>query len=141
MLGFTAPDVKEIQMAVTLPSGTHNAQPFRDGVLFNDSQDDVLRYTGRGDGAEDRAMAVPRYAGGQLEHLAATTDGVARQGFARGLCALNDQVVAGGSSPSTISLYDLAGNEALLSVNLTMDVRNSIRGLEIFPDWIGVAMT
>ncbi len=34
-------------------SRTHNAQPYRDGVLFNDSQDDVLRYTGRGEGEEE----------------------------------------------------------------------------------------
>ena len=48
-----------INMAVELPQGTHNAQPFRDGVLFNDSEDNVLRYTGRGEGEEDRAMAMP----------------------------------------------------------------------------------
>lgn len=124
---------KDIHMAVTLPSGTHNARPFRDGVLFNDSEDDVLRYAGRGDGGEDRAMAVPNYEGSQLEQLAATTDGIARQGFARGLCEISDHVVAGGSSPSTITLYDLPGNEILLSVNLTMDIRNAIHGLEVWP--------
>ena len=42
-------NVKDILMAVQMPPGTHNAQPFRDGVLFNDSNDDVLRYTGRGE--------------------------------------------------------------------------------------------
>jgi len=124
---------KEIQMAVTLPSGTHNAQPYRDGVLFNDSQDDVLRYAGRGDGSEDRAMAVPQYPASKLEQLTASADGVARQGFARGLCVINDNIVAGGSSPSTITVYDLAENEILASVNLTMDVRNAIHGLEVWP--------
>jgi hypothetical protein len=42
-------------------------------------------------------------------------------------------VVAGGSSPSTISVYDLVKNERVLSVNLTMDVRNAIHGLEVWP--------
>jgi len=46
---------------------------------------------------------------------------------------LSDRVVAGGSSPSTISIYDLADNKTLLSVNLTMDVRNAIHGLEKWP--------
>ena len=41
--------------------------------------------------------------------------------------------MAGGSSPSTVTLYDLAQNERVLSVNLTMDVRNAIHGLEVWP--------
>jgi hypothetical protein len=42
-------------------------------------------------------------------------------------------VVAGGSSPSTVTLYDLAADERLLSVNLSRDVRNAIHGLEVWP--------
>jgi len=124
---------KDISMAVEMPPATHNAQPFRDGVLFNDSGDDVLRYTGRGEGAEDRAMAVPQYDPEKLQHRDVGDDTVARAGFARGLCVLSDRVVAGGSSPSTITLYDLKGNETLASVNLSMDVRNAIHGLEVWP--------
>ena len=37
------------------------------------------------------------------------------------------------SSPSTVSVYDLAANTRLLSVNLTMDVRNAIHGLAVWP--------
>lgn len=124
---------KKIRMAVELPPGTHNARPFRDGVLFNDSQDDVLRFTGRGEGEEDRAMPVPVYDPESLQHMDSVAGGVARQGFARGLCELSDTVVAGGSSPSTITLYDLAANSVLGSVNLSRDVRNAIHGLEVWP--------
>ena len=130
MLHFNGND---INMAVEMPPGTHNAQPFRDGVVFNDSQDNVLRYTGRGEGEEDRAMAVPKYDPGKLQHMDVVDEQVARPGFARGLCVLSDRVVAGGSSPSTITVYDLAANEMLLSVNLSMDVRNAIHGLEQWP--------
>ena len=119
-----------IRMAAELPSGTHNARPFRDGVLFNDSEADRLRYTGRG-GHEDRAMAVPKYRPRDLKHFSASR--VARQGFARGLCVLGGSVVAGGSSPSTVTVYDLAANERLLRVNLSMDVRNAIHGLAVWP--------
>ena len=69
----------------------------------------------------------------ELEHMDADESGVARASFARGLCVLTDSVVAGGSSPSTITLYDLAANEQILSVNLTKDVRNAIHGLEVWP--------
>src|SRR5262245_51726934 len=124
---------REIQMAVELPPGTHNARPFRDGVLFNDTDADALRYAGRGEGDEDRAFRVPAYPAEQLQHLEADESGIARPGFARGLCVVSEHVVAGGSSPSTITLYDLRANTRLLSVALTMDVRNAIHGLEVWP--------
>ncbi|HLT92321.1 MAG TPA: hypothetical protein VKZ85_15405 [Woeseiaceae bacterium] len=124
---------RTLRMAVELPAGTHNARPFRDGVLFNDTEANALRYAGRGEGEEDRALRVPTYPPEQLTHTGEDTSGIARQGFARGLAVLSEQVVAGGSSPSTVTLYDLAGNRRLLSVNLTRDVRNAIHGLEVWP--------
>ena len=122
-----------LAMSAELPAGTHNAQPFRNGVLFNDSEADQLRYAGRGDASEDRAMAVPKYSPRALENAEFDDGHVARQGFARGLAVVSDSVMAGGSSPSTVVVYDLAGNRQLLSVNLSMDVRNAIHGLEVWP--------
>ena len=124
---------REIQMAAELPAGSHNARPFRDGVLFNDTEANALRYAGRGEGVEDRAYGVPRYDPATLENSDLDESRTARQGFARGLCVLSDTLAAGGSSPSTISVYDLPANRRLLSVNLTMDVRNAIHGLEVWP--------
>jgi hypothetical protein len=124
---------KQVQMAVELPAGTHNARPFRDGVLFNDTEADALRYAGRGEGLEDRAFKVPRYDPALLLNQGIDSSKVARQAFARGLCTLSDRIVASGSSPSTVSVYDLAANRRLLSVNLTMDVRNAIHGLAVWP--------
>lgn len=124
---------EQVQMAAELPAGTHNAQPFRDGVLFNDTESDALRYAGRGEGVEDRAFKVPRYAADLLTNTGFDASQTARQGFARGLCVISDSIVAGGSSPSTLSVYDLAANTRLLSVNLTMDVRNAIHGLAVWP--------
>ena len=123
-------DGKALRMAAELPPGTHNARPLRNGVLFNDTEADLLRYAGR-DGIEDRAMAVPKYRPREL--LRADADGIARQGFARGLCVLSNTAVAGGSSPSTVAVYDLAANRQALRVNLSMDVRNAIHGLEVWP--------
>ena len=124
---------RSVRMAAELPAGTHNARPFRDGVLFNDTSIDRLRYCGRGEGGEDRAMAVPKYDPRDLTHTGFDDSGIARQGFARGLCLLSESVVAGGSSPSTVTIHDLARNRRLLSVNLSMDVRNAIHGLELWP--------
>ena len=124
---------REVQMAVELPPGSHNARPFRDGVIFNDTEANALRYAGRGDGREDRALPVPTYPTESLLNRDLDQTRLARQGFARGLAVLSDTLVAGGSSPSTVSVYDLARNVRALSVNLTMDVRNAIHGLEVWP--------
>lgn len=78
-------------------------------------------------------MPVPRYDEHMLEYTEMDKSGIARQGFGRGLCVLSDTVVAGGSSPSTITVYDLQHNVTLLSVALTMDIRNAIHGLEVWP--------
>jgi hypothetical protein len=122
-----------ITMSAEMPPGTHNARPFRDGVLFNDSAADLLRYCGRGEGEEDRAFAVPKYDPKKLLHATAEDEKIARPGFARGLCVLSERLVAGGSSPSTVTLYDLASNKTLGSVQLSADVRNTIHGLEVWP--------
>ena len=123
---------KTLSISAKLPAGTHNAQPFRNGVLFNDTKADQLRYIDHEDVVEDRAMAVPKYSPRELLN-AELDDQVARQGFARGLAVISETVVAGGSSPSTVVVYDLAGSCRLASVNLSMDVRNAIHGLEVWP--------
>jgi hypothetical protein len=42
-------------------------------------------------------------------------------------------LVIGGSSPATISAFDFDTGERLACVNITMDVRNAIHGLEVWP--------
>ena len=121
-----------VNMSTTLPEGTHNAQPYRDGVLFNDSKADAVRYASR-TGEEDRALKVPKYDRADIESKGIEDARTARQGFGRGLCPINDRVVAAGSSPSTISLHDLQEPKTLLSVNISMDIRNAIHGLEVWP--------
>ncbi len=104
---------REVQMAVELPPGTHNARPFRDGVLFNDTDAEraALRRPRRRR-ARIAPCAVPTYPAESLLNGDVDQSGVARQGFARGLAVLSDTLVAGGSSPSTVSVYDLAAERA-----------------------------
>ncbi|MCH8160115.1 MAG: hypothetical protein IIA08_09595, partial [Proteobacteria bacterium] len=81
----------------------------------------------------DIAFKITTYDDGDIEFAGIDDSSVARQGFGRGLCLVGDRFVAGGSSPSTISLYDLDTNQTVGSVNLTMDIRNAIHGLEPWP--------
>ena len=121
----------EVSKICSLPAGVHNARPYRDGILFNDTASDCVRFVGRN--AEDIAFKIATYDEKEIQFSGADESNVVRQGFARGLCPVGDRFVAGGSSPTTISLYDFEGKQKIGSVNLTMDIRTAIHGLEPWP--------
>lgn len=114
----------------TLPFGSHNARPYRDGLLFNDTESDVVRFATRGG---ERTLPVPRYDPAELTHVELGDERVARQAFGRGLCELEGGCIATGSSPSTIAIHDLDSFTTLRTYNLTKDIRNAIHGLEVWP--------
>ena len=119
-----------VSIVADIPLGTHNAQPFRGGVLLNDTEaDSIVWWTPE----RHVAIPVPQYPENELLFSGADVTGVARQAFGRGLCRLSDLVFAGGSSPTTVSVYDLAAGERVKSINLTMDVRNAAHGMAVWP--------
>ena len=120
-----------ISKVCSLPQGTHNAQVFNDGVIFNDTQSDVVRVVGAS--GLSQTFKVPSYKEEILEHNNVDDSKIARQAFGRGLCLVSDTLIAAGSSPSTVSIYDLEKSERVAVVNLTMDIRNAIHGLELWP--------
>ena len=115
----------------SLPEGTHNARPFKQGVIFNDTKSDCVRAVSR-DGNETN-FKVPAYDETELTHTNLDDSRIARQGFARGLCLVDQKLIAVGSSPSTINLFNLEEKKKVASVNLSMDIRNAIHGLEVWP--------
>jgi hypothetical protein len=121
----------EVNAVCNIPEGAHNAQPYRDGVLVNDSQSDAVRYSDR-DGT-NKAFKIVTYDEKDIEFAGIDDSKIARQGFGRGLCTIDETLIAGGSSPSTITLYDMDSETTVASVNLTMDIRNAIHGLEVWP--------
>lgn len=121
----------EVTEVCSLPGGAHNARPYRNGVLFNDTETDCVRYAGRN--GESVAFKIATYDDREIEFAGIDDSKVARQGFGRGLCPIGERFVAGGSSPSTISLYDFEAEQKVVSVNLTMDIRNAVHGLELWP--------
>jgi hypothetical protein len=115
-----------IQMSVELPRGAQDAQFFRNGVVFNDSRAGVLRYQGREDDAEDRAIPVPLFV--PSDHSRHDSDAVRalKRGYARGLHILSGIAVAGGSTPAGVSVYDLRAGKRLMNVNFTKNVREAV---------------
>jgi len=123
---------RAVSLSASLPSGTHNAQPYRNGVLFNDTGANAVRFASP-DPDQERAFKVPELPEERLTGIGRDTSNIARPSFGRGLCVVKDGLIAAGSSPSTIALHDLDSGETALSVTLSTDVRNAIHGLEVWP--------
>ncbi len=121
----------EVTAYCSLPMGTHNGTPWQGGVLFNDTDKDCVRYVPRN--GQQQAFRIVTYDEAAIEFAGIDDSEIARQAFGRGLCVIDDRFVAAGSSPSTITLYDLAAGITVGSVNLSMDIRNAIHGLEVWP--------
>ncbi len=121
---------RRIKIFVNLPAGSHNARPWRDGILFNDTESNAVRYVTPG---LNHVFQVPHYPAEHLTHTDLDDSRIARQSFARGLCIIDDHIIASGSSPSTITLHNVDTMKTTLSVNLSLDIRNAIHGLEVWP--------
>jgi hypothetical protein len=128
--GLLHTDGKRLSLAAPLPQGTHNAQLSGGGVLYNDTVAARVRYEREG---VAREFAVPDFAPRDIVNVQRFASGVARPRFARGLCVLRDGLIAGGSSPSTVAVYDLRNGIKVMQQNLSMDVRNAVHGLAVWP--------
>jgi hypothetical protein len=121
---------ERIGIVATLPEGTHTAQPFRNGIIFNDTNANAVRFVTP---AKQRTFDVPRYAPETLTHMDLDDSRIARQAFGRGLCPVGDGVIAAGSSPATVALHDVDANKTIQMVTLSSDMRTSIHGLAVWP--------
>ena len=113
-----------------LPLGSHNAQPFNDGIIYNDTEHDALCFIKQ---QRKYTSPVPTYPTQDIFNIDKYLSHVARPSFGRGLTLLNDGKVAAGSSPSTIAIHDIENNEIVSQINISMDVRNAIHGLAVWP--------
>jgi hypothetical protein len=114
-----------------LPTWTHNARPFAGGVIANSTQGDVVLIAER-DGRPRLSLPVPRYPAGQLLNSDLPAD-FARQAFGRGLAVIDDRHIVAGSSPATLTAWCLDPLTRLATVNLSLDVRNAVHGLVVWP--------
>lgn len=128
--GLLHADSNGLSLVAKLPEGTHNAQMLGSGVLYNDTVGERICYRG---GDRSAGIAVPDFAADRIINAQRFGSQVARARFARGLCVLTDTLVAGGSSPSTIAVYDLNEGKRLQHLNLSMDIRNAVHGLAVWP--------
>ena len=114
-----------------IPYESHNAQLFRGGILVNHSPTHRMCFCDLRARVE-RAWPVPVYPADELEFSNVPRDH-AYQGFCRGIALPGGDLIIQGSSPATVNIFRWDPPELVRSINLTMDVRNSIHGLEIWP--------
>ena len=69
----------EVSKICSLPAGSHNARPYRDGLLFNDTASDCVRYVGRK--GDDIAFKIATYDEKEIQFSGADESDVVRQGF------------------------------------------------------------
>jgi hypothetical protein len=129
-MGLLLFDGQRIVRLVTLPEGVHDARPWRDGVLFNDSNAEAVRFITP---ESNRVFEVAHYPDEELEPGSFEDTAVAGQAFARGLCVLGGGRFASGSSPLTITLHDLDAMKTTQRINLSTDARESIHTLAPWP--------
>jgi hypothetical protein len=112
-----------------LPIGTHNAMLYKTGIIYNDTRANRMVVASRANRIK-KSFPVPHF----RDLPESSADDYARQGFGRGLCSLGDNYLIAGSSPSTVSVYDVRSGERVQLVNLSKDIRNCIHGLELWSE-------
>lgn len=123
-------DARSIERLASLPRGAQNARPWRNGILFNDTEAGVARFLTP---ESNRVFRVPHYPDAVLTGNDAGSGAAGRQGFVRGLCVFNESCFAVGSSPATLSVHNLDTMKTTLSITLSTDVRHSIHSLAVWP--------
>jgi hypothetical protein len=113
-----------------VPIGTHNTKPYYKNILFNDTSNNKVAISKK-NGEYIETFDIPLYNKNELLMNNIPND-QARQGFGRGIAITEDGLIIGGSSPSTISVYEPCRKDPIKSLKLTMDIRNCIHGLEVF---------
>jgi hypothetical protein len=120
----------QLSRTARLPPGTHNAQPFGGGVIYNDTARNCICAD-----LPDRDVRIPITAdpeeAARWHHREDAV--LARPLFGRGLCVLSHELIVAGSSPSPITVYDIGRGIAVARLPISTDVRNAIHGISIWP--------
>lgn len=115
-----------------VPPTTHNCQPLGQGIVMNSTGEDALVMADR-QGKTIMEFQYPKYEQRDLTNADIPGD-FARQSFGRGLCIdMENRLLIAGSSPGTVSAFDVQSQTMVASVQVSNDLRNAPHGLEIWP--------
>lgn len=114
-----------------IPFGTHNTRLLKDGILLNNTDHREIAFFNKR-GKKVRTFRIKKYNKKEIVK-SGISDHIAAPYWARGLCVFNNETVIGGSSPATISVYQFEKSTPVKIINISMDVRYAIHGLELWP--------
>ncbi len=114
-----------------VPFETHNARPFRGGILANHSPTHRVIYTDR-KGKLIHDWPCPKYDPSDLAYAGIAKDH-AYQGFCRGIDIIDENTFISGSSPATINVHQFDPPRTIKTINITNDIRNAVHGLRVWP--------
>ena len=121
----------KLHFALKIPRLTHNVQPFDDYIIYNDTYSNQIAIQNlKGDII--KTYKITKFEKSQTKN-ADSKEYVARPTFGRGLCILNKNLIIGGFSPASISVYQIGLIKPIFTINLTMDVTNSVCSLAVWP--------
>ncbi len=121
----------QLKPIAAIPQTTHNCQMIGQRVLMNSTGNDaaVIQTT---QGEIEKTFSFPTYPVEELLNTGIPGD-YARQAFGRGLCVHEDSgLVIAGSSPGTVTAFDVQSGDVLRSVRVSNDLRNAPHGLEVW---------
>lgn len=110
---------------------THDPQIVEDKLFFNATRNDRVVVQNLHNN-KVKSFSVPKYDSAQLKN-AHYDSHKAKQSFARGLTVFDGRYVIAGSSPATLSVYDIKNKRVVKTVQLSNDVCEAVHGLEKWP--------
>jgi len=108
----------------------HNAQFWRDGVVYSSTCGGFTVYQDY-EGNILKKWWTPDFDKPIIRHNLLDRHDHARAKFTRGMALTKDYVIVG-TSPATVHAFSLDSDKPVASVNLTMDIRNSICGMALY---------
>ncbi len=124
-------DGKSVASVLKTGGGTHNVSLYKNYHAYNNTEKDSVTIIDSENSKDSFHFKTKKYKSEELLYTNIGKDH-ARQGFGRGLCFYQNFIIRG-SSPSTITVHSLNERKLIKSINLTLDIRNAIHGLEVFP--------
>jgi hypothetical protein len=109
---------------------THNARPYKDGMLYNISRMSRTIFEKRGLIIED--WDTPKLHEGSLINNNIPQDH-AVQGYTRGMVTYDDYVITG-TSPAAVNVWKFGQSHPIKTFYITNDIRNSICGMTLY-EW------
>lgn len=127
LYGFN-PFTQETKQIKLYYPNTHNAQFWKDGIVFNRSLESDTCYQ-VGDQLIYR-WPTPKINRDLLRNQIVGDH--ARTEYTRGM-AIDGDMIAIGTSPATVHFFNLTSSEPQKSFIITTDIRNSICGMQLYP--------